>query len=95
MFNSSKIEVSRVIYGHYYMKISRIKIMTDTSKCNDDDDGVKFTRLWLVYDHSAPTDVFPYRLKSKCLYVFLEILYFYIVDIIGKVENFKYFGEQR
>jgi len=48
--------------------------MTHTSKCNnnnyDDDDGIRhFTLLWLVEDRSAPTDVFSYHLKLKCLCV--------------------------
>jgi hypothetical protein len=69
------------------MKISQIKIMTDTSKCNnyDDDDGVRqFTLLWLVDDRSAPTDAFSCPLKSKCSYVFLGILYFYNLDATRK-----------
>jgi len=48
------------------MKISQIKFMTDTSKCKNDEDFRQFSLLWLVDDHSAPTDVFSYRLKSNC-----------------------------
>jgi hypothetical protein len=71
--------------------------MIHTSKCNNyynDDDGFRqFTLLWLVEDRSAPTDVFSYPLKSKCLYVLLEILHFYNLDTTGKGGQFKYFWE--
>jgi hypothetical protein len=56
--------------------------MADTSKCNDSIG--QFTLLWLVDDRSTAADVFCYRLKSKCLYVLLEILYFYHLDTTVK-----------
>ena len=48
MFNSSHIKESRVIYYHYCMKISQIKIMTEANKCNDGGGGNRqLTLLWL------------------------------------------------